>query len=631
MKLRINSIMLIGAERNFRFDSGLNIISGPIASGKTTLIRCMRALLAGDLNNFSMEARETIHDISGQLRILDSDYSIVRPFVTTRDAKIDIAGELEVERLPVSRVTKTDNYSYSDWLIAKLGLPHISVPSAPTKIESDLSPVTINDYLLYCYLKQDEIDNSVFGHTDPFKDIKRKYVFDIIYGRYNIESATLRERLRNVVNELQKYRNLYKTLNEVFEDTSFGNKSTIQREIDETLKQIERIEKNRKSITFDTIESTGTNKLNNAIKKLDHDIEKNKSQLYFERNAIDQKLMLIDQLITQKNRLTKAIVAEDYFIDFDFMICPRCGSEVHTNRVSGENCYLCLQPRTQNEITREDLIKEQDRLNNQIIETRELVKTHQDKIIMIDKILEKLNVERNQLSKEIDYLTNTFISDRAEIISANTKIRTELKERLKWLDDKLTIFEKQNKYSVKIRQLENEEQELSYQIDAADNNTTNFEERINYLDEKFIEVLESFKVPHFRLTGYTGINRKTYKPVIQGRLFDSIQSAGLTVLVNIAHAIAHQITAIDFGLKLPNILFIDGITKNIGREGLDNERIIAVHKLLIHITNYYEDQLQIIIADNIVPDISRKYIRVVFTESDKLIPNNLLTSEQEFI
>ncbi len=52
MKVRIESIRLLGADRNFEFSSGLNIIVGSIATGKTTLQRCMRGLLGSGLENF---------------------------------------------------------------------------------------------------------------------------------------------------------------------------------------------------------------------------------------------------------------------------------------------------------------------------------------------------------------------------------------------------------------------------------------------------------------------------------------------------------------------------------------------------------------------------------------------------
>ncbi len=60
MGLSVNSFELIGAERRFEFQSGLNIIAGPIATGKTTLLHCIRALLAGGIANFPREARQTV-------------------------------------------------------------------------------------------------------------------------------------------------------------------------------------------------------------------------------------------------------------------------------------------------------------------------------------------------------------------------------------------------------------------------------------------------------------------------------------------------------------------------------------------------------------------------------------------
>ena len=49
MRLQVNEIRLEGADRSVSFSPGLNIITGPIASGKTTLVRYLRFLLGGSL------------------------------------------------------------------------------------------------------------------------------------------------------------------------------------------------------------------------------------------------------------------------------------------------------------------------------------------------------------------------------------------------------------------------------------------------------------------------------------------------------------------------------------------------------------------------------------------------------
>lgn len=50
------------------------------------------------------------------------------------------------------------------------------------------------------------------------------------------------------------------------------------------------------------------------------------------------------QLSAQSARLTRAIVAEEWLVDFDFVVCPRCGNDIQPGRSDPDHCYLLVQP-----------------------------------------------------------------------------------------------------------------------------------------------------------------------------------------------------------------------------------------------------------------------------------------------
>ena len=116
------------------------------------------------------------------------------------------------------------------------------------------------------------------------------------------------------------------------------------------------------------------------------------------------KKQLMAQLQTQSIRITRSIVAQNYLSDFDFIICPRCGSSVSIDRVNGENCYLCLQPTTPR-VSRKDLIGEQERLEKQIIETRELISMHSESAGELEAQIKEIEHNRNKVTAEIDFRT----------------------------------------------------------------------------------------------------------------------------------------------------------------------------------------------------------------------------------
>ncbi len=624
MRLRIESTRLIGAERGFLFSPGLNIIVGSIATGKTTLLRCLRGLLGSGLENFSLETKRTISNLAGQLRIGNQEYAVIRPFVTTRIAMVDVAGDREVQRLPVLQATENYPLTYGNWLLRHLELPVLEVPSAPTVVDSTPTPVTINDYLMYCTLQQGEIDNSVLGHTDSFKNIKRKYVFDILYGKYNIEIAKLREDLRRVVLDLRRLQDQTTTFQEFLAGTPFENQAQIENEARAVAKSLEEVNQEAGKHAEHSLHNTGSVGVRERIRSIDDEIAQLESQLKAENDSCDQLGRLQVQLQSQSKRLTRSIVADEVLVDFDFVVCPRCGSPLIANSTPDSVCYLCKQTAPASRVSKEDLIKEQDRLERQIGETRQLIEMHKNTAAKIEEVLRRKSRERAREAEELDYQTKSYVSDEASRIAETAKRRAELRERQRTLSEFLQLFSRFNEAQQRIANREADKASIQAQIDAAMSSLENVEERIRYLDEQFRSILGQFKRPEFAEPGITGIDRETYLPRLDGRKFDELQSQGLKVMVNVAHVLAHQLTSLRFDLKLPNILFIDGLTGNIGYEGLDQERIESIYRYLIALSQQYADQLQIIVVDNSVPSIAKPFVKVELTEDNKLIPTDVL-------
>ncbi|HEX8377852.1 MAG TPA: AAA family ATPase [Pedobacter sp.] len=622
MKLFIHSIDLIGGDRKFDFDKGLNIITGPIATGKTTLMRCLSGMFAGDIS-VPRETRENVTNLAGQIQIKEETYSIVRPFVTTRNAKVDIAGRFESHRLPVYQGDVNDPLTYRDWLLEKMGLPQLEVPTAPTQIESDKSPLTVSDYLLYCYLRQTEIDECVFGHTKPPKNIKRKYVFEVIYGKFNIEISKLQDRQRELVSELRRLKGQSKTVEEFLEGTNIANRAMIRQEIKNIEDRIANFEKESTAISNRVLTETNTQQLKSTIFNLEKKIEAFLKSVDFEKNSIEQKNALLAQLQTFSSRLTKAIVAGNYLLDYDFIACPRCNSSVSLERAEADICYLCLQTPSQ-QISRDDLIAEQERIDHQINETRELIRGHEATIKNITGEIKTIEASYNRLKDELDYRTKSYVSATGEKIAEIEHQRTSLQEEKKRYEDYLNLFTRHDKFKERISVIETQLQELELQIEAALSAASNFEDRVNRLEENFRQIVDELRIERFPDHGFTGIDRKTYLPVFGGRRFDEVQSLGLKVMINVAHAVAHQLTSLELNLLLPNILIIDGLSSNLGYKGIDLERIKAMYHFLIKINNQYKDSLQIFVTDNSIPEFAEEFRKYEFTSEDKLIPHYLI-------
>lgn len=192
MRLRLNSVALVGTSRAVEFTPGLNVVEGSISTGKTSLMRLLAVVLGAAYDGITPEVDQAVTDLAADMLIGDRNFSLVRRLVTTDSAPVQIAGDGLALRLPAMRPSPTTRQSYGLWLLETLGLPTLRVPHAPTRPqESTFIPVSINDYMRYCRIRQDEIDVDVFGSSHPFRDIKRQYVFRILYGGYDAEIARL--------------------------------------------------------------------------------------------------------------------------------------------------------------------------------------------------------------------------------------------------------------------------------------------------------------------------------------------------------------------------------------------------------------------------------------------------------
>jgi len=618
MRLRIDSVVLGGTSRRVSFEPGLNVITGPIASGKTTLFRFIRSILGGSLDDLTPEARKLTAAL-GEIVIGDTQYSIVRPIITTRTARVDIASKNMAARLPISQLDSQARQTYLQWLLEKLELPRLEVPSAPTKSESEPTPVSIRDYLSYCMLTQDKIGEEIFNHKDYVRNIKRRYVFEIIYGIYNVETAQIQDELRDVQVQLRELRNQDKLFSLFLEDTVLKNRAEIERKLHTARIDLENIESEILQKHNEIGVSAQSEQLNKEALSIESEVQRSLVEIETETRSIDDIRRLSAQLETQAARVTRSIVADKHLADIDFVVCPRCGNNVTAERAKEEECYLCLQM-IKPEVGRQSLIEEQARIEAQLQETQELLSARENHITLLKKELIKKQAEESRIKQELDFQTRTFVSSSASQIASIAARRAEVRLEVDKYNEYLRIFQKLDQAQKKAEELEQKKDNLEQQFEASLGKEEIVRSRINFLSSQYNDILEAFYPPEFGEENNSIVDRRTYLPEYRGRRFDEISSPGLATLVSIAYVIAHQRASINFNLGLPNILLIDGLSEHLGKEGFDPERQEAVYRYLIQMSKELGDILQVIIVDNAVPAIARDFIRLELSESERLIP-----------
>ena len=615
MKTQVQAIGLDGGGRVVDFAAGLNIVTGPIASGKTTLVKYIRFLLGGSLGQLPKEARASVTAVSGSVDLDGTSFSVVRPAVTTATARVEIAGHERTWRLPAS--SSPDGDTYVNWLLQQLRLPRLAVPSAPTRAESDPTPVSISDYFLYSYLAQDELGFSVFGHRDTFKNIKRKYVFDITYGFYDLQVAQLQDRLRDVhsqLRELQARQRLFRTF---FDDTPLENRARIEHELREVGGELRQIEADAKELASVPRGVPGTSELQSEILRLERQTAELQATIEAERRSLSNLSELTNQLESQSSKLTRSIVSHKHLMDMDFVVCPRCGSELPAERGTEDICELCLQEPTL-AFSRDTLVDEQGAVEQQLTEIQELARQRASRATGLGRQLEQLDAELAQKRMELEFQTKSYVSEQATRIASAAARRARLTSRAVQLQEYLDVLSKTDDAQKMAAKLVVERDGLEQELAIATAISNEGRTRVEHLKKRFNDILEKLRPPKFGEEELSDINPNTYLPEYHGRAFVELSSPGLATLVNLAHAFAHHLTAIELDLKLPDILIVDGLSEHLGQEGLDPERRAAAYDLLIGLSGSCPE-LQVILVDNEIPDAARRFVRLELSEEDRLI------------
>lgn len=602
--LRLDEIELVGGFRTVAFQHGLNLVRGDITTGKTTLVRLIHAFLGSIPSNLPPETG-TVRAIRGRALLGAQSWNVYRPMVTTNEAPVEVASvptQEGVEGLAV-RLPAGGQGGYGEFLLAQLGLPIVSVPRARREPTNELSPVTINDWLLYCIVTGDDLDTQVFGHRHPFRDLKRRWVFEIAYGLYDEEIANLAASLRRTDLAIRASESEAEVIRQFLAGTTIGKPEELEAQLALQQTRLTELRSQAMNLSGASTAEPGEDIGHTRTALLDarQELDAVRAEIRQHQGQLRDLGELQRQLAGLSKRLTRSIVADEWMVDFDFVVCPRCGQDVDQHRTESPICYLCEQPEPTSAPDRDALIREQDRVTYQIAETDQLIAER-------TKTLDELRLHEEDLagtlatvSGRLNNLTQEFVSAQAAELQSVAAETATVEANVEWINRYLTLVDRQADQSGYLDGLRAQKVELEEQIEAHSTSVAAAEENIEALEKRIVDYLTRLHVPQLGDLLTVKINRTTYLPEVSARTFDELSSQGLKTLVNVAHALAHHTVAIDRGLDMPGMLILDGVSANSGKEGLEGDRIVDMYKLFDEVVLEYGEQLQLIIVDNDLP------------------------------
>jgi len=616
MRLKVERISLLGAvPLPFDLGPGMNAIVGPIHSGKTSLWRLMRfSIGAGWPAIVTPEMRQFVKSIDARIA-LDGGYArVLRQFVSTDTAlvNVDFAGETQV--LPAREPTSLSAETYAGWMLNHLGLPSVQVRQRRRDPESPLIPLSLSDFLEWCFLEQDVLERGLFNASEGYLEAKRRYVFEYIYQLSDTELSRAEAELSEVLNQLGVLQQRYQVIRQFLSNADVVN-------LAEARRRLIAIEDERNRIIGDRVpgDSSPAQEVRSKVLALDAELNALEGEARAEDRGVQDLRTLAAQLTTQVARVNRAILAGSALVDFDFVECPRCGQDLPSREASA--CSLCGQP-DRPTLDVGQLREEQRRLQGQLEETRGLVDLRSQAVEQIRQRQSHLVGERGATARRLEELTSRYVSDRQETLESQARRLGEIDaERVRYTELERMYAGLEN-LTAGQEDLSRRRAELEALIDRKRAERAQRRDVFRELETIMTEVLERIGLQPFRGTAHNvEIDRSTYEPQIEGRTFESLSSGGLRVVVNLAHAIAHHIYAgRHHDSALPRLLVIDSPRKNLGHYGYDTSVGDRLYELFIELGETSELDTQVVIFDGGVPTFAAEYIRQEFDEEHRLFP-----------
>lgn len=598
----LHAISLVGhnTEATYEFKAGINVVHGETGSGKSSLFEALKYSMGGN-GTLSPAVREGVQRIRSRVRIGDSEYRFSRGVGATTVEVAEADGSL-IDVMAVNR--RKEMPLVSEFLRAAAGLPEIRLSSSRS---SRTDPVSFWDFYGYVYIPQSEIDRSVIGHLDTFRNRKRKAVFELLFGLTTEEVARLRAEIDELNDALREANRELRLIDEFLDglDLASGGELAARRE------QLE-LELNEQEQLLDALRSEG-HRATTAVTE-----QQSRLRVMLERAGeaarqaaelearIASRMEFRFELESDRERIVREGSATDLLGTLDFHQCPRCLQEVVPERTDPDHCYLCGQsePRlaegddpSQSEAERERRLGEIEELLGEI---HELIAADREELEAAMARRRSLEALARELGADLDKSSSEYVSPRFDEI-ANVGARIgELRQERTSLDLQQRVWRRQAGLRERIGSLESQIADAKRRLERAVAQLDDARLKVRELSEIFDEIVQSMNMPWYAEPAR--IDPDTYLPIVNGVGLEELSSGGMKMMTNVAYhlamltyALAHRDTYV------PSMLIIDSPRKNLGSTPEDQYHSDMFYQWVDGLVSAYRQEFQIVIADNDPP------------------------------
>lgn len=603
--LYIHSLTLKGYRKDYivSFKKGLNFITGPISTGKSSILELVNYALGSKSHKDYLEVKSSCTDVELIIEIKGEKYKVVRPlFYFDRPFKL-FTWDLSIKDFPeefeiIEVSSPRENKSLSRFLLDKLDVPEITIAN---------QAFSFRDLFKYCYVNQSDIDSENLLDEKYYQsNFKRKPTLEIILNSLNQllhQLKELRKQKKESLSEFHLKKNaIVDFLSSV--DLNINSETIIDLKNDLNARKI--------TVINELNEIKQTSKLKDDFtKSLEAQLFRYNREIRQLKNNHQDILEYKNKLSLLRNQYSKESIKYDYLImaqgkiqSIEFQECPSCSSDLKP--VEFGKCSLCGNDLTELEPEEVKALKlEKKRLNSKINELIDFIEKQDYEINSISKNIEQLVKKRAKSEEKLNTAQQVYVSPLISKIEELNREIGEIDKHIENIDSSNKVQIELSDISSEIRYAELRLEELIKQIKDLEAENINFDAVLTQLSRKYFSTLKSFDFPKLS-DAY--IDEKTYLPFIRNVKYDNIGSGGALTLITIAYFISILKACLQLKKTYhPGILMLDTVGKNLGAvesQG-DNDDEFRDHKIfrlmLKHLSEFAqenEDNIQLIMINN---------------------------------
>lgn len=601
-RLFIEKLRLIGKRKNYEitFKHGLNYISGPTSTGKTSILEMINYVLGAERHKSYIEIGEACTDVELELQIEEKKYKIRRKlFEFSLPVKIDIWDEKEstYKYFNTYEIDSPNNeQSLSAFLLDKLGLVDIKVSN---------QSLSFRDLFKYSYLKQTDIDSEdLMDESIWYKNNKRKSTFEIIFNVYDEMVASLKDSLKEKSAEKDSFKLQLDGVSQFIDATDIGNISTYRSKRGELEAKLVELKENLTAIKTDRLND------NDSTRELRKKIIQSRNELnILNEKKIDQdeyivKLgLLLNQYKNDIEKCNMLLVGVPEINRYQFLVCPNCLKPLCEH--DDTHCKVCDSEMSYDVSDLLQIKKKITQLKRRHTELKKHISIEQEKSDYIEKNIvdrrKKLAEDTNELTHLQEGYVNPYIEQIEYLNFEIGKCNRQMQE----IDTTLQMLEEFERLRKLMRSKEEDLTAIRKNINKLKAEQNDKSKLLTDLSTVFNDYLKAF---HFPKLDFGYIDKKTYLPYVRNRKYNDLGSLGGVTLIIMAYYLSIMKMTLDTDKFYHlNLLMIDSPRKNLGADATqeefrDEEIFNAIIKSFIEFEKNEGEKMQLIVVNNGYPD-----------------------------